>query len=116
MGRSPLPVRTALDMLALDFPQYRISMQAIGGKLFYVAEAARPHVQPRYVQAETAERLRAKLSVPVREFNPAEPSIPRVWDVLLGGKDKYLSGEVKAAPVPWRRSNGRRHGPTVAAS
>jgi hypothetical protein len=96
MGRSPLPVRTALDMLALDFPQYRISMRAIGGRMFYLAEATRPHIQPRFAQAETTGRLRAKLSVPVKEFNPAEPSIPRVWDVLLGGKDNFAADREQA--------------------
>jgi hypothetical protein len=83
MNTHPLPVRTALEMLQLDFPQYRISMQAIGGRMFYLAEAARPHVQPRFAQAETTDRLRAKLTIPVREFTVTEPSIPRVWDVLL---------------------------------
>lgn len=64
-------------------------MQTIGDELFYIAEAQRPEVQPRFAQAQTAERLRAKLSVPVKCFTTATPSIARVWDVLLAGKDNF---------------------------
>jgi hypothetical protein len=88
-GPNPLPVRSPLDLLQLDFPHHRVIQQAIGGKLFYLAEATAAYVQPRFAQAETTERLRTKLSTPAKEFNPAEPSIPRVWDVLLGGKDNF---------------------------
>ena len=49
----------------------------------------RPEVQPRFVQAQTAERLRTKLSMPVKSFTTAQPSIARVWDVLLAGKDNF---------------------------
>ena len=84
-SRNPLPVRSPLDLLQLEFPRYRIRMQTIGDELFYIAEAARPEVQPSFVQAQTAERLRSKLSVPVKAFTTAQPSIARVWDVLLAG-------------------------------
>jgi hypothetical protein len=86
-------------MLRLDFPHYRITMQAIGGKLFYLAEAATAHVQPRFAQAETPQRLRDKLQMPVREFTTTEPSIPRVWDVLLGGKDNFAADRDQAAKL-----------------
>jgi hypothetical protein len=86
-------------MLRLDFPHYRITMQAIGGKLFYLAEAAAAQVQPRFAQAETPQRLRDKLQVPVREFTTTEPSIPRVWDVLLGGKDNFATDRDQAAKL-----------------
>jgi hypothetical protein len=78
-----LPMRTTLETLRLKFPFYAITMQAIGDKMFYLAAAIGPRVQPRFAQAETTDRLRAKLSTPVREFTTTEPSIPRVWDVLL---------------------------------
>ena len=42
-------------------------MQPIGDKMFYLAEAYGSHVRPRFAQAETAERLRAKLSTPVKK-------------------------------------------------
>jgi SAM-dependent methyltransferase len=96
---NPLPVRTALEMLRLDFPSHRITMQAIGDKMFYLAEAAGAHVQPRFAQAETTEQLRAKLSTPVHEFTTAKPSIPRVWDVLLGGKDNFAADRDQAAKL-----------------
>ena len=99
MGTNPLPVRSALDVLALDFPHHRITMRAIGDKMFYLAEATDAHVQPRFAQAETTGRLRAKLSTPVRQFTTAEPSIPRVWDVLLGGKDNFAADREQAAKL-----------------
>jgi hypothetical protein len=84
-------------MLRLDFPDYQITMRAIGGKLFYLAEASRPQVQPRFAQAETTGRLRAKLRAPIRPFVPAtEPSIPRVYDYLLGGKDNFAADRDQA--------------------
>ena len=94
---NPLPVRSPLEVLARDFPRYRIWMRGIGGRLFYLAEAVDPHVQPRFAQAETIERLRAKLATPVRPFDASEPSIPRVWDVLLGGKDNFAADRDQAA-------------------
>ncbi len=52
---NPPPVRSPLEVLALQFPQYRIWMRGIGGRLFYLAEAVDPHVQPRFAQAETRQ-------------------------------------------------------------
>jgi len=83
MTKSPLPIRTALETLQLEFADYRIMRVAIGGKLFFVADAISSHVQPRSAQAETADRLRSKLRIPEVEFNPAVPSIARVYDFLL---------------------------------
>ena len=86
---NPLPLRPQLEMLRLAFPQYRIFMRVIGDRLFYLAEAAEPGVQPRFAQAATVDRLRGKLAAPVGHFTVGEPSIPRVWDVLLGGKNNF---------------------------
>jgi hypothetical protein len=75
-------------------------MRAICGKLFYLAEADRPHVQPRLAQAETTDRLRARLRAPIRPFVPAtEPSIPRVYDYLLGGKDNFAADREQAVKL-----------------
>lgn len=96
MTNSRLPVRTPLDLLALDFPQHHIVMRLIHDRLFYLAEAKDPGVQPRFAQADTAEGLRAKLSVPVRLFSSSAPSIARVWDVLLAGKDNFAADRNQA--------------------
>ncbi|MGA2830862.1 MAG: SAM-dependent methyltransferase [Streptosporangiaceae bacterium] len=74
-------------------------MLTIGDKLFYIAEANEPGVQPRFVQAETADRLRAKLQAPVKPFSSSEPSIARVWDVLLGGKDNFAVDREQASSL-----------------
>jgi hypothetical protein len=97
MSNNPLPVRSPLDVLRLDFPYYQITMRAICGKLFYLAEADRPHVQPRFAQAQTTGRLRTKLQARIRPFTSAsEPSIPRVYDYLLGGKDNFAADRQQA--------------------
>jgi hypothetical protein len=97
MNSNPLPVRSPLDLLMADFPGYRFWMRTIGEKLFYLAEATHPRIQPRFAQAETLGRLRAKLqAVPLREFTTNEPSIARVWDVLLGGKDNFAIDRLQA--------------------
>ena len=82
---SALPIRSALDGLRLEFPEYRISQQVIGDRLFYVAEAADPQVRPVFAQAQTVDRLRSKLRIPEVEINAAVPTIARVYDFLLGG-------------------------------
>jgi hypothetical protein len=92
-----LPMRTALETLHLEFPRYAITMRAIGDKTFYLAEATGSHVQPRFAQAGSIDRLRAKLSTPVREFTTTEPSIPRVWDALLGGQNNFAVDREQAA-------------------
>jgi hypothetical protein len=71
-------------------------MRAVGDKLFYLAESTKSGVQPRFAQAVTVDRLRAKLQAPVKEFTVAEPSIPRVWDFLLGGKDNFAADREQA--------------------
>ena len=85
VSKSALPVRSALEMLRLECPEYRISQRVIGDRLFYIADAAGPGVQPRFAQAETVDRLRSKLRIPEAEFSAGVPSIARVYDVLLGG-------------------------------
>ena len=96
---SALPIRSALDGLRLEFPEYRISQQIIGDRLFYVAEAADPLVRPVFAQAQTVDRLRAKLRVPEVEVNAAVPTIARVYDFLLGGKDNFEADRAQARNV-----------------
>jgi S-adenosyl methyltransferase len=96
---SALPIRSALDGLRLEFPEYRISQQVIGDRLFYVAEAADPLVRPVFAQAQTVDRLRAKLRIPEVEVNAAVPTIARVYDFLLGGKDNFEADRAQARNV-----------------
>ena len=99
MAGSMLPVRSPLDGLRLEFPGYRIHQRVIGDRLFYLAEATIAGVQPRFAQAQTIDRLRAKLQVPEVEFDAEVPSIARVYDFLLGGKDNFAADRAQAAQV-----------------
>ena len=116
MNGNPLPVRSPLDVLQSGFPHYQISMRTIWDKLFYIAEAKEQTVQPRFAQAETAERLRARLQVPVKPFTASEPSIARVWDFLLGGKDNFAVDCEQSGQAAERLPTDRRAGPGKADS
>lgn len=99
MRKSALPIRSALEMLRLECPEYRIGQRVIADRLFYIADAIGPEVQPRFAQAETVDRLRSKLRVPEAEFSAEAPSIARVYDVLLGGKDNFAADREQAQHV-----------------
>ena len=99
MTKNALPIRSALETLQIEFPEYRISQHVIGGTLFYLADAISPDVQPRFAQAETVDRLRAKLRVPEAGFSAEVPSIARVYDVLLGGKNNFAADRRQADRV-----------------
>ena len=99
MTKNALPIRSALETLRLEFPDYRIDQRVIGGTLFYLADAISHDVQPRFAQAETVDRLRAKLRVPEAGFSAEVPSIARVYDVLLGGKNNFDGGPQQAEQV-----------------
>ncbi len=99
MTANALPIRSALETLRIEVPEYRISQRIIGDTLFYLAEAVDADVRPVFAQAETVDRLRAKLRVPEVEINAGVPSIARVYDVLLGGKDNFEADRAQAEQV-----------------
>ena len=99
MSKSALPIRSALETLQLEFPEYRISQRVISDRLFYVADAADPSVQPVFAQAETVDRLRAKLRIPEVDISAEVPSIARVYDFLLGGKNNFGADRKQADKV-----------------
>jgi len=99
MTERTLPIRSALETFRLEFPEYRISQRIIGGKRFFVAEAAGADVRPVYAQAGTMDRLRVKLCVPEAEFSAEVASIARVYDFLLGGKDNFAADRDQAQKV-----------------
>ena len=96
---SALPIRSALDGLRLEFSEYRISQQVIGDRLLYLAEAADPQVRPVFAQAHTVDRLRSKLRIPEVDINAAVPTIARVYNFLLGGKDNFKADRQQARNV-----------------
>ena len=99
MTKNALPIRSALETVRLECPEYRIDQRVIGGTLFYIADAIGGDVQPRFAQAETVDRLRARLRVPEAGFSAEVPSIARVYDVLLGGKNNFAADRTQAQQV-----------------
>ena len=96
---NPLPVRPPLETLRLAFPQYRILTRVIGDRLFYLAEASGPGGAAPVRPGHHYDRLRDKRGAPVRQFTIQEPSIPRVWDALLGGKDNFAIDREQASQL-----------------
>ena len=111
MTKSALPIRSALETLQLEFPEYRIGQRVIGGTAVLHRGRLRAGVQPVFAQAETVDRLRAKLRIPEVDINAEVPSIARVYDVLLGGKNNFdggpHTGRAGSGGLPARRRAGR---------
>jgi hypothetical protein len=88
----------SLDGLALlqrDFPSHRIWVEDGGGRVRYVARGLRLGVRPYAVVTSDPAELRAALAVGARgraglvAYDPAVPSIARMYNYWTGGKDHH---------------------------
>jgi O-methyltransferase involved in polyketide biosynthesis len=78
-----------------EFPGYRVWRESTGERVRYVARRQQPGLHPHTVVTESAGELRAALE-PSRaaglvSFSPTTPSIARMYDALLGGKDNLAA-------------------------
>ncbi len=99
-GRSPASIlaTTAPDeLLAVQqqFPGFRIWREITGDRVRYVARSQRPGLNPHTVVTDNVSELRAALK-PSRDaglvaFNSTTPSIARMYDAMLGGKDNLAA-------------------------
>jgi hypothetical protein len=100
MNPSPLPIRTPLDVVQLDCPDHLLSAEVVHGRRFFIAQARHPGITPRWVMADSVDRLAQKLRGPaLNEFSRDEPNIARVWDFLLGGKDNFAEDRELAEKI-----------------
>lgn len=100
MTNNPLPIRTPLDVVQLDCPDHLLSTEVVHGRRFFIAQARHPGITPRWVMADTVERLAHKLRGPsVKDFSRDEPNIARVWDYMLGGKDNFAEDRELAGKI-----------------
>jgi hypothetical protein len=92
-----LPKRDPLKALQLDCPNHDITIEHVHGEVFYVA-LANPDsdVTPRTAMAQSVERLRQKLTGEREFIGSDRPSIARVYDYLLGGKDNLAVDRFQA--------------------
>jgi O-methyltransferase involved in polyketide biosynthesis len=92
------PVSADADELAglqEEFPAFRIWREITGERVRFVARSLRPGVSPHTVVTDDVGELRAALE-PSRvgglvPFSPTTPSIARMYDALLGGKDNFAA-------------------------
>ena len=106
---NPPPVRSALEVLALDFPHNRRSACSANGGLLrlHLAEAVDPARAAPVRPGRNVGAAAAKPATPVRPFNAYLPSIPRVWDGATGWE-----GQFRRRPGPGCQAAG---GPSLAA-
>jgi hypothetical protein len=98
----------SLDGLALlqrDFPSHRIWVEDSRGRLRYVARGLRLEVRPSVVVTGDLAELRAMLAVGANgqgglvAYDPAVPSIARMYNYWTGGKDHHLADRQVANSV-----------------
>lgn len=84
-----------LVSLREGFPAFRIWQEITGDRIRYVARSRRPGLNPHTIVTADLSELRAALE-PSRgaaliPFNPATPSIARMYDYMLGGRDNFAA-------------------------
>jgi hypothetical protein len=98
----------SLDGLALlqrDFPSHRIWMEDGPGRVRYVARGLRLEVRPSAVVTGDLAELRAMLAVGANDqvglvaYDPAVPSIARMYNYWIGGKDHFPADRLAANSV-----------------
>jgi O-methyltransferase involved in polyketide biosynthesis len=101
-----IPADTVPDqMIALrnDFPGFRIWRETTGERVRFVARSERPGLNPHTVVTGNVGELRAALQ-PSRgtglvPFSPTTPSVARMYDFLLGGKDHHAADRSAARKI-----------------
>jgi O-methyltransferase involved in polyketide biosynthesis len=82
-----------LAALRQQFTGFLIWKEITGERIRYVARSRRPGLNPHTVVTDDLDELRAALG-PSRDcglipFSPMTPSVARMYDALLGGKDNF---------------------------
>jgi hypothetical protein len=100
-----------LTGLQEEFPSFRIWTETIGKRARYVARSQRPGLNPHTVVTDDAAELRAALE-PSRAaglvpFNPMTPSVARMYDYMLGGKDNFAADRAAARTRPAASTSAR---------
>jgi hypothetical protein len=87
-----------LPALTEDFPQFGIEREVTAdGRTHYIARSLLPNVHPHTVVSEDPDELRAMLTEGTSQpLNAGVPSIARVYDRWLGGKDNFAADRAVA--------------------
>jgi O-methyltransferase involved in polyketide biosynthesis len=98
--QTDLPVVPDDPLLTLtaDFPQFKIwREETVGGRCHYIARGLHPDTHPHTVVTGDPAELRATLTKQTSQpFDAGTPSIARVYDRWLGGKDNFAADRAVA--------------------
>ncbi len=94
---------TGLTPLREEFPGFRIWREITGERVRYVARRTRAGLNPHTVVTDNAAELRAALQssrdAGLVPFSVTTPSIARIYDFLLGGKDHHAADRSAARKI-----------------
>ncbi len=92
-----------LAQLVADFPGFRIWREDVCGRVRYIALSQHPDLRPHTVITADLAELREALARgqrvpgwPQPTFSPAAPSVARIYDHVLGGKDHFPADRAAA--------------------